>query len=479
MKNNQTGRGGYQREISATERADLSIRQLENKYDLLQYKVDGWCIWPLLRFNVLLAMLKLPFAKMDRVGIGQLLPIAAKDLFSLILARKARHVAVVHASNRSEQEKGLYKDIFFDELLLEIGSHYKFEHIDNKIFIPNRRSALIKSDMTSTAFKIFVRLLNRLGGPTDIAQMANNLSTYLQAELGPGTLPYAYTKQTLLSFYWAKKLYKWLFARIQPEYLLIVTAYSDHAIVAAAKEQRIKTIEFQHGIVNRYHIGYSWSPYALPYKATMPIPDYLFLYGEYWKKELEINGFWQEELRAVGSPRMDQYRRQAVTQKGQICTLVLTTQGLDTERLITFLKDFLELAGEQWEFKLYIKLHPAERSKDMYQVAFGADERVSVLLSSELPSTFELLSHAHLHLSISSTCHYEALGLGIPTVILPFVTHEDMLSLYEAGCAFLARTPRDLLDIILQHEQWNMPPEISALYFKAGALENMKRELGL
>ncbi len=68
----------------------------------------------------------------------------------------------------------------------------------------------------------------------------------------------------------------------------------------------------------------------------MPIPDRIFLYGAHWQEELAANGFWQEELRSVGSLRLDQYRDLKIAKDARNCKIVLTTQGTDTERLLNF-----------------------------------------------------------------------------------------------------------------------------------------------
>lgn len=460
--------------------ADTRIHQLEVEHDLLQYKIDNWCVWPLLRFGAVLALQNLPLTKGNRIGFKHLLPIAIKDMVSLALLRSSRYLAIGHTSNRSEQENGLFKDIFFDELLLTIGDYYKLEHLDNILFAPANQKALIKSDTTSTALRIFARLLAKSGSPSYISPIVTQLSTCFKTELGIDTFTFERIRQFLVNFYWAKKLYGLLLRQVRPKFLLLVTAYSDHALVAAAKELGIKVIEFQHGFINRYHPGYSWSTYALPYKTTMPIPDRLFLYGKYWQQELEINGFWQKELYSTGSLRMEKYRQfKATIQPTDPYNIVLTTQGLDTEKLITFIADFLRLADIGSSFCLNIKLHPTERSKEPYEALLGTDKRVRILLGNESPSTFELLSKAHLHLSISSTCHYEALGLGVPTILLPFATHEDILSICTTGYAFLVETPQDLVDLILKINHSQVPAEVGAYYFETNVLANMRRELRL
>jgi len=176
----------------------------------------------------------------------------------------------------------------------------------------------------------------------------------------------------LRRFYWSKRLYRQLLRRIRPRYLLLITAYFNYPIVAAAKELGITVVEFQHGVIDRHHSGYSWTAYARPYKAAMPIPDRLFLYGRFWQDELAANGFWDRELRPVGSLRMDQYCQAQIERPAREKLFVVTTQNIDADPLIAFLKDFVALARERLAFRLVIKLHPGEYDKNRWMVVRGS-----------------------------------------------------------------------------------------------------------
>lgn len=459
--------------------ADDRVRQLEAKHDLLRYEVDGWCVWPLLRFRVSQAMANLPLAKRDELPRNERIAFAAKDLTGLMYARKACYVVKTYSSARAEQKGSLYEDVFFDALLPHIGSYFKIEGLNSKVFIPRSRNALIKSDITSTALEIMASVLSRVGIPGYISRIASSLSLHFKQELDIEIFTTQEIEKSLRYFYWCKKLYAWLFDRIRPKYLLLADA-GEFVIIAAAKEKGIKVFEFQHGSTYRYHSGYSWTSYALDYKGKMPIPDRILLYGEHWKKEMEANGFWREELCPVGSIRLDQYRNISAIHKTTdraLCTIVLTTQGIDTQKLIAFIADFLTITRRQLKFRLYIKLHPVyETDKKPYEDVFQTNKNVHVILGTESPSTFELLCGADLHASISSTCHYEALGLGIPTIILPFTSHEIVLPLKKAGHAFLVQTPKDLFDI-MRGRHYEVPREIGSFYFKPGALQKIKRAL--
>jgi hypothetical protein len=161
--------------------------------------------------------------------------------------------------------------------------------------------------------------------------------------------------------------------------------------------------------------------------------------------------------------------------------VLFTTQGLDTGRVTAFLRQFLEAVQGRAPVQLVIKLHPQhDCNPQVYHDALGAfRDGVSVIPGNEAPSTFELLSGSHVHVSIASATHYDAIGLGVPTVILPFQTHEVALPLSHAGHAHLARTPADLAALVVRARELVLPAGVSEYYFRSNAVSNTLSELGL
>jgi hypothetical protein len=251
--------------------------------------------------------------------------------------------------------------------------------------------------------------------------------------------------------------------------------YSD--LVAAARELGIQVIEFQHGLVNRYHGGYSWTPAALPYKNKLPIPDQIFLYGTYWQAELAHKGFWQEELISVGSTRIDRYRNYSNLPAGDLNTILVTTQNIDNSKIIDFFVQLLKLSDPNRKFKIIFKLHPGEGNAGHFKSAFANYPQVEIYLNSEGSSTLELLNQADFHVSIYSTCHYEALALGVPTVILPFTNHQTVLHLVDSGYAVLVHNPEELLTIINRRKKIAVPAEIGDQFFRPKAVDYMLQQL--
>lgn len=469
----------YEREaLQSGEEVDKRIRQLEHEHNLLSYKLDEWCVWPILRADVAYALENIPLGPRNMMSKIERLVLAIRDIPNLIFVRPERYLVNTYTSGLAEKEGRYYKDIWFDDLMREVGGCFKIETFNNPAFISRRRAALIKSDLTTTFFYLMSAVMARLCGSRYVLAVSRRLSSCLQNELDMAVFTSRWVQMRLLSFYWLKRLYAWLLRRVKPSYVLIADS-GEYAMIAAAKEQGIKVVEIQHGNFSRHHYKYSWDASALKYKTQMPLPDRLFLYGEYWKNELNIGGFWRETLCVVGSPRMDQYREHKPAKKNDdLCTLVLTSQGIDVEKVVSFMADFFKIAEGNLRFRLFIKLHPVwETSKEVYLKGLQTNQQLEVYLGNEQPSTFELLTRSDFHLSISSSCHYEALGLGVPTVILPFATHESVLRLHKARHAFLVHNASELLDILSRRRNRIVPFQVGEYYFKNGALENMIKEL--
>jgi hypothetical protein len=130
---------------------------------------------------------------------------------------------------------------------------------------------------------------------------------------------------------------------------------------------------------------------------------------------------------------------------------------------------------------MFVKLHPIHDADPTPYLDAFAEFRayVEVLAGHEGPSTFELLQSASLHFSIASASHYDAVGLGVPTVVLPFRTHEIVLPMVQAGHASVARTPEELARLVRTWQNLSIPHDVSEYYFRSGAQANILRELAL
>jgi hypothetical protein len=468
------------------EEASARLRELEAKYDLFKYTVDGYSAWRLLRSTVGGSLQALPFHQQwpsKWVRFVKLLLPGILGLPAFFFPKRARYVVKTFSSALREKENGCWKDVYFDDLLKDLGNCSKIGVRDNPLFNNRYKTALIPIAMTDSTISLFSAIFSKVFRSAEISQVAKKIAKDLHDEPDLHFLHSRLIAERLHYFYWAKKMYKCLLIHICPEFVF-VTNTSEYAMCAAAKELGIKTVEFQHGIFSSNHPD-ALPDSALPYKPTLIVPNKIFLKGDFWKLELKTNGFYDNALCVVGSNRIDNYRiRRKVYKKinrdDAICRMVVTTQGFAVNLLINFISEFIDLAENKLNYQLDIKLHPIyDRDRLIYDKAFASDARVKVISGTDEPSTFDLLTRADLHLSISSACHYDALGLGVPNVVLALPNHELVLNLVEAGHAKLAHNPKDLFDIAMKWVDLSVSYDTSSYYFKPDALVNIKRELGL
>lgn len=460
---------------------------LETKYDLFKYSFDGYSTWRLLRSDAALSFHSLSFqraiapAKWKRFASLLLQGIA--ELPAFLFPGRARYVVKTYSSVLREKENGKWKDVEFDYLLTEISDVYKLEVQNNPAFNDRKKTALIPVRMTTSGIDLASVILMKRAKPAHIKTASAQMAAVLQQEPELQFFTEDFICSVLSYFYWSKKIHKSLLKRIKPEFVFVSNT-SEYSIVAAAQELGIKAIEFQHGVFTRNHKD-ALPGLALPYKSSLIVPDQLFLFGEFWKKELDKHGLYGDTLRVVGNVRIDHYRkaRKAYLQKtgdNHTCRILLTTQGFAVPELIAFVSEFLTLAGEAPDFILHIKLHPGyDTNRSIYDEAFAGNKKVQVIAANDDPATFDLFTMADLHLSISSACHFDALGLDIPTVILALENHEIVLNLVAAGHASLAGTPAELVSIVANWKNLKLPPEVSDFYVKNNGLQNIKQAIGL
>jgi hypothetical protein len=455
------------------------LRELESRHDLWQLRLDGWSAWVLLRWAVAMGLAKLPFTyPRARLARQQRLALAVGDILGWLRLGPSTVLVQGYSSALLEEEGGRFKDIWLDDLVRRLQSVVKIEQVNSRQFLDRHRHALVPGLMTTELLDALCSVLLRVRRPVAASAVGRQLAQLLRLELGTEAPSVAVIETTLAVFHWKRRLWARVLARVAPRVVLI-TDPGEFALVAAAKERGASVVEMQHGIIDRYNPSYSWPAAAVPHRAAMPIPDLMFLHGEHWRRELAGAQFWGDALRVVGNPRVDLYRSERARRHGgDKRRLVFTSQGIAVKEAADFLARCMELARGTVELEVVLKLHPVydEETKD-YAERLGTFANVRIVRGNEAPSTLALLASADVHLSISSATHYDALALGVPTVVLPLPSHETVAPLVEAGHALLAADPTQLAALVTGPALPRPDPSVSAYYCEPGAVDNILREL--
>jgi hypothetical protein len=200
--------------------------------------------------------------------------------------------------------------------------------------------------------------------------------------------------------------YKAMLKHFRPTVLLIESAcYGPSvALIAAARELKIVTAEFQHGAISSGHDAYNLAPSlqgCREYRLTLP--DYFLGYGRWWIDQINV----PVSKLAVGNPHRDAQLAQLGSLAVPKRDVLLLGDGIETSKYLSFAEQLaLSLKGHC--LRVVFRPHPIEWRLVHAKFPNGAngvslDENVDI---------YQSLSAAHVVVSEQSTGLFEAIGLA-------------------------------------------------------------------
>lgn len=188
-------------------------------------------------------------------------------------------------------------------------------------------------------------------------------------------------------------------------------------IFFAASKNHIKTFEFQHGIIDKTHFAYSYSP-EIRYKINDIIcSDNLFTFSKYWNTQFH-NPY--QKFIPIGN---DSFFNKHIHSGEHYLTVV--SSMIHEEYLASFTK---ELALKMTGLQIFYKLHPNQfANSENIKLFFKGYKNINII-TNEM-SVPLLISKSFAILTIVSTAVYEALHNGINVIILKrsnFLAHESL-----------------------------------------------------
>lgn len=337
-----------------------------------------------------------------------------------------------------------YEDVHFDRLLRRGYSSIKLEEINSSDFEAQVAAAWRPADLNPVVFTFWGRVLGRLF-PANAMSFCRFVAEHLQSELDVAVDP-RWLLMRVSSVVWQARLYGAFLTRIKPRAVL-VSDTGEYGLRLAAHRANIRFIEVQHGVFD------ATQPDAIPLwvdgsVAELVLPDVLATRGSYWMKKLATTRQGEHAV-AVGDAMTDSARAKhaAKVSDGSI-RLVLTSQGLDTERLVAWIAELARSAPPSLDWHLSIKLHPIYDSRPEKFDALKSHARIRIIPGAELPNIFDLLADSDLHLTIASACHFDAGAIGVRSVIIPLNGHELLMDTINGRLFYHAASPRDVWDIV-------------------------------
>lgn len=428
-----------------------AFHAFETRHRLFDQLCDDWSIWRVLRRVV---HREVTAEDQPAAAPGHRAP-RFNGVVRRILQLTARMIAPPRAdllilsctsALRSNSTSG-YRDIYVDDLLDTGLTAFKIEARNSVAFNARSAEALYPARADAAAVDFLARVLVRLRPlPATLQDACALLSERLRTELGV-SVPARWISGTIATTREQARIYEFVLRRVRPKAVVVIDT-AEFPMLIACRRAGVPFIEIQHGVFTAEH------PDAVPAvpgdQRRLLLPDRLASFGSYWKQLLTGAAMPAEHIVPVGNLLIDQMRERRAAREPNDGTLrlLVTTQGVATPELVAWLSAFAAGAPRAMRWKLHVKLHPAYEPSTEPYAELREYPQIEIVAGNEGPLTAELLANADLHMSISSTSHFDAISIGVPTIIIPLPSFEIIRSVADERSAFIARDPQDAWRII-------------------------------
>ncbi|ADO76488.1 hypothetical protein [Halanaerobium praevalens] len=433
------------------------IFNLEEKFNLLKKKINGVYFWKLIRFDLTQEILK------EKNIYGQAHTNPGPKFIDkiLYLPRALINTHLYGALKRNSQKDYLVfehpRKVKVNEEYIDKYTHYiiadwgkdKYEIIDK----PYLRKHYKNPSLNRSYFEHFsiINYLKREILPLKINDDDKKFIKRIEEELKKRfDLKIELLEKVefkITHFKNEVKYFNKLLKKRKPKKVFLVVSYGSEALIEACKINDVTSIEIQHGIINKYHLGYSFPKCSdIPY-----FPDQIYLFGQYWAdstplpldpSELVIFGFPYLEKRLVEYRDYSKINNQ----------VLFMSQGTIANKLTEIAYEF---AKGNKNYKVIYKLHPGEydRWQQDYEILNKAVELDNFrIIDNNDINLYQLLAGSEYQIGVYSTSIFEGLTLNCKTILLDLPGVEYMEYLIENDIVKFAENAEELTEFIKEDD---------------------------
>lgn len=431
------------------------ILELESRFDVDKWIVNGIHIWPYIRIKIYFLLLNNYDLEPNDINrfkenpkkktinrylhLLKLLLKSTLEFFRLelfFLSLKNKKLVFFGSHTHRVKEGKHYFNRFFDSIV----AHHKLENEVymmeyQKVYENNyNQNAVIPLESLLEKFKLRIKL-KALFQSRKSKYMLNNYQNFLsvlETEID-NSKTLKISIDNLVA--WSTKIqntavfYKRFFSRVKPEKVIFLGYYAFdnlYAAIYAANVLQIKTIDFQHGTQSDVHMVFSsWT--------KIPEVGFNLMPQEYWswdeKSKMYINSWTKTTLhtivKVVGQPYLQYWKLKNSNLIPQDKVILYTLNLMSLEEMFN---ENIGKAINNSECRWEIRLHPRnEFNRDeikTYLDTFDIDKnKYNIHDAKELPLP-EIMCKAAIHLTAFSGSLIEAKMMGIPSVILDLLGKE-------------------------------------------------------
>lgn len=388
---------------------------LEKKYNLSSQKVCGLPFWQMARMKVYYALAQQlnifgephPYKKglkWKLIFLVGILYEGVKNIFKLVSLFRAEEIVFEHTRTKKIN----------NDQLVDIYSYYYVQEKRMQgrkliVFSKTQTGFIVKRDGLQRISIDSFELLRVMCGLVTLklglcrTELTQEISQYFQKsfeDVTPHSIECLLQKSGI-EYFVSYCLYRAVFfIAFNVKQLVLVDGYSSRAgLIAAAKDSGLKVIELQHGVITRYHMGYSYPNINVESRF---LPDDLLIWSGLWERELQ--GVWPANVGHYPNQYLESMKENYSHIEKQKNTIVVISQGAISTQLSS---EILKNIDKFSRFSVYYKLHPSEY--DSWQnspslIELSHEDNFKICTNTDL---YELFSLCEYQVGVFSTALFE------------------------------------------------------------------------
>jgi hypothetical protein len=361
--------------------------------------------------------------KSKAIRVGKFFLKFWKNWFHVLKKSKRNKTIVIPLTIDKRLKDGKFKNVLFDELILEgiiedplvlaiskegillepscVGTDIYLDHLSHLTTVLAKRYS--KQFAVSEQVDVLYRLVLRFLKTYDID---------VTIEKGFIIAKLSYCKAEC-------NLYKKLFKNLKPK-TIVVTDQSFAGKIQAANDLNIKVVEFQHGLMDKFYPHYTLPREYSAFKKNLVLADKIVVFGEFHRQQVLEHGFWNEnDVIVVGNVQINEVRNEfaGAKQMHSKLKIIFPTQGrYSFSNTIKVLEQLSNL--DSTRFEVIIRPHPLEPDDCLSYYRRIVDGFPVFQLKEERVSIYSLIFESDVVLGFDSTTLLEAIAMGKPAITI-------------------------------------------------------------
>lgn len=437
---------------------------IENEMDLLNQSIKNIYFWEIVRFDIY-SLITIEKGILDKAhrqdssirrNIKKNLEIIKNTIINNPFMYKNKVNYLIYDHERKPKIEDENIDIYTKYILerinndsLIIEDSFNGKHLSDKL-VNRKYTDAIK--VISKIDSIFKRVILTKEEQILVNNIENKINEVFSINVNISKI----IKEKITQHISRCNIYKKLILKLEVKTLILVVSYCKQEICQAAKELGVKVIELQHGVISKYHMGYSYPTN----RGVHYFPDYLLVYGEYWIRD--YIPIAKENIINYGFEHFNN-RKKALDNVEKIKNEILfISQGTIGNKLSS---EFFKVASKMKQYKFKYKLHPGEYCTwrkdytDLYKASLL--ENVQIIDNSEI-DLYYYFKKANIVVGVYSTAIYEAMGLECKVILVDLPGLEYMKELIATKVVNVANESKDIIKFI---EEDNFNSNLDFTYF--------------